>query len=91
MVSRYANYLALDKHKPKRKLSNNMMQGTKDALEESHKKVRLYEMKFKDQQDRIETLEMDKNQTNVMMEELMRTVSELQSNLKMNISLSPVC
>ena len=53
MVSRYANYLALDKHKPKRKLSANMMQDAKEALEESKKTVRLYEMRFKDQQDRV--------------------------------------
>ena len=81
MVSRYANYLALDKHKPKRKLSANIMQGAKDALEDSQKKVRLYEMRFKDQQGRIETLEKGRGQTNVLMKELMRKVSDLQSSL----------
>ncbi|RKY10328.1 MAG: hypothetical protein DRP56_01345 [Planctomycetota bacterium] len=91
MVSRYANYLALDKHKPKRKLSANMMQSTKEALEESKKTVRLYEMRFKDQQDRVKNLEKGREQTNILIKELMKKVSELQSSLKMSMSLSSAC
>ena len=91
MVSRYANYLALDKHKPKRKLSANMMQGAKEALEESQKTLRLYEMRFKDQQDRVEVLEKGREQTNTLIKELMRKVSDLQSGLQAGIPAKPDC
>ena len=82
MVSRYANYLALDKHKPKKKLSDNIMRGAKDALEESKKTVRLYEMRFADQQERLKTLEKEKKQTNDLIKELIEKVSELQSGME---------
>ena len=90
MVSRYANYLALDKHKPKKKLSDNIMRGAKDALEESKKTVRLYEMRFTDQQERLEALEKEKKQTNDLIKELIKRVSELQSGLKTSTSIQPV-
>lgn len=91
MVSRYANYLALDKRKPKKKLSDNIMQGAKDALEESKKTVHLYEMRFTDQQERIGILEKERGQTNELIKELMRKVSSLQSGLQTNAPVSPDC
>ena len=91
MVSRYANYLALDKHKPKKKLLVNNIQVTKIALEESQKKVKLYEMRFKGQQDRIEVLERGREQTNILIKELISKIKDIQPGPQVLMSAEPNC
>lgn len=82
MVTRYANYLVLDKHKPKKLLSDNQLKGTKDALNDSKKVIQRYEMKFSDQKSRIDTLEQDREQTNELIQQLLHKVVGLQNSLE---------
>lgn len=60
MVGRYANYLALDKHKPKKKLFDNDLQKIKEELEELKKDKKLYSMRVDNQEEEIK--ELRKNQ-----------------------------
>lgn len=81
MVSRYANYLALDKHTSKMKVSQNNTLVMKEALDNYHQREKLQASRIQDQQSRIEILENDRTKTNELVNELMKKVSLLQDSL----------
>ncbi len=86
MVTRYANYLALDRHSSKLKVSNNNIESMKEKLNNLRQIEKQQEMRIEKQQKRIEFLEKDRKNTSELIKELKKTMSDLQ--LSMNYILS---
>lgn len=82
MVTRYANYLALDRHTPKAKVSDNNIQTMKDNLDNYRQREKLQAFRIEEQQKRIELLEMDRQKTNGLVTELIKKIADMQISLK---------
>jgi len=85
MVTRYANYLALDRHKPKIKVSDNNVQVMKESLDNYRQREKLQCLRIEQQHTRIEVLEKDREKTNEQINELMKGIADLQISLKNKI------
>ncbi|MBM3435749.1 MAG: site-specific integrase [Bacteroidetes bacterium] len=85
MVTRYANYLALDRHTPKAKVSDNNIQTMKDNLDHYRQREKLQAFRVEEQQKRIELLEKDRQNTNELVTELIKKIADLQVSLKYKV------
>lgn len=82
MVTRYANYLALDRHTPKAKISDNNIRTMKDSLDTYRQREKLQAFRVEEQQKRIELLETDRTKTNELVTELIKKMADLKVSLK---------
>ncbi len=82
MVTRYANYLALDRHTPKMKVSDNNIKVMKENLDNYHQREKLQSLRVEEQQKRIELLENDRQKTNELVNELIKKIADLQVSFK---------
>ncbi|NLE27019.1 MAG: site-specific integrase [Clostridiaceae bacterium] len=82
MVSRYANYLALDRHKPKVKVSDNTIQTMKGNLDQYRQMEKLQGHRIEEQQKRIEVLEADRESTHALITELIKKIADFQVSRK---------
>ncbi len=92
MVSRYANYLALDRHKPKKKISDNISQKANKELKEIKLREQLHLRRIDNMQQKLKMLETDKEKTNNLILKLnnlmqvyiarLEQLEELQINIK---------
>src|SRR5690606_885892 len=80
MVTRYANYLALDRHSSKLKVSNNNIESMKENLNNYRQIEKQQEVRIDTQQKRIELLERDREKTLELLKELMKKISDMQIN-----------
>jgi hypothetical protein len=85
MVTRYANYLALDKRASKIKVSDNNIQGMKETIENYRQREKMESLRIEEQQNRIETLEKNKQKTNELVNELIRKIADFEISLKNKI------
>ena len=82
MVSRYANYLALDRHAPKTKVSDNNVKTMKEGLDNYRQREKLQCLRIDQQHTRIEVLEKDRGKTNALVNELIKKIADMQISLK---------
>jgi hypothetical protein len=82
MVTRYANYLALDRHTSKIKVSDNNIQAMKENLDNSRQREKLQCIRLDEQRERIELLEKDREKTNEVVKELIKRIADLQISFK---------
>ena len=80
MVTRYANYLALDRHSSKLKVSNNNIESMKENLNNYRQIEKQQEVRIDRQQKRIELLERDRENTNELVKELIKKIAEIQAS-----------
>jgi len=85
MVTRYANYLALNKRAAKKRLSDNNVMANKEALGESKNRERMYCMRIDEQEKQLQLLENEKDQTNELIRQLIRQVAELQDRAEISV------
>ncbi len=82
MVTRYANYLALDRHTPKAKVSDNNIQVMKENLDNYHQREKLQSIRIEEQQKRIELMETGRQKTNGQLNELIKKMADMEISLK---------
>jgi len=85
MVTRYANYLALDRHVPKTKVSDNNVKIMKESIDGYRQMEKLQGMRIEEQQKRIELLENDRQTINELVPELMKEIADMRISLKNEI------
>jgi len=85
MVTRYANYMALDRHTPKAKVSDNNIQTMKDNLDHYRQREKLQCLRIDQQQMRIEVIEKDRQNTNELVTELIKKIADMQISLKKEV------
>lgn len=81
MVTRYANYLALDRHKSKLKVSDNNIEIMRENLNNYRQIEKRQCLRIDEQQDQIALLEKDREKTNELIKELMVKIAGLQTCL----------
>lgn len=86
MVTRYANYLALDRHTPKAKVSENNIQTMKDNLDQYRQREKLQSFRNEEQQNRIELLEKDRENNNERVNKLIKKIADMQISFKKILS-----
>lgn len=82
MVTRYANYLALDRHTPKAKVSDNRIQALQDHLDRYQQQEKLHSHRIQEQNNRIVSLENKQEQVNDLITELIHKIQTLQAQLQ---------
>lgn len=82
MVTRYANYLALDRHTPKAKVSDNRIQALQDHLDRYQQQEKLHSHRIQEQNNRIVSLENKQEQVNDLIAELIHKIQTLQAQLQ---------
>ena len=64
-IDKYVNFLAIDRHRPKKKLQEGILSQVREKLEEAERRERLYKKRFDD-------LSSDINQTNEIVSKLIK-------------------
>jgi hypothetical protein len=85
MVTRYANYLALDRHTSKTKVSDNNIQNMKESIDGYRQREKLQCLRIDQQQMRIEVIEKDRQNTNELVTELIKKIADMQISLKKEV------
>jgi hypothetical protein len=84
MVTRYANYLALDRHTPKAKVVDNHIHKMKENLGNYHQREKLLCSRIDEQQQRIELLEDDREKVNKLVTELLIKIDIMKKGCENN-------
>lgn len=81
MVTRYANYLALDRHAPKAKVNDNTLQAMRENLDNYQQREKLQFHRINEQNNRIVLLEDKQEKINVLITDLIHKMHLLQVQL----------
>ncbi len=82
MVTRYANYLALDRHTPKAKVSDNRMQTLQENLDTSRQREKLQSHRIDEQEKRLATLENRQETINDLITGMIHSFQSLQTQIQ---------
>ena len=87
MVTRYANYLALDRHAPKTKVSHNRMQDMQEHLDASRQREKLQSHRIDEQEKRLAAIENRQDTINDLVTGMIHSIQSLHTNTKSQVGL----
>ena len=82
MVTRYANYLALDRHTPKSKVSHNRMQAMQETLDAYRQRETLQNHRTNEQDKRLAAIESQQNTINDLITGMIHSIQSLHAQLQ---------
>ncbi len=86
MVTRYANYLALDRHKPKLKVTENHIEAMKQKIDNYQQTERLQSLRLNEQEIKIARLEQSNQKTAELVAELIKKIADIQNGVRISLS-----